>query len=286
VYTPGREGTMELLAKSQRLHIALSVRLRRLRAREALSCDGRSLVAAATAAGLKSCDHPSRHVTRVLASTVSPSLRSESALECSTCMSPRGLPIISDPEECAVMPNTPLHHVVMIGGGFGGLYAAKALRGAPVRVTLVDRRNFHLFQPLLYQVATGGLSAGDISYPLRSIFKHEPHFSVIIAEVTDIDVAQRTILLRDGRLSYDTLIVAPRSTHQYFGHDDWATYAPALKTIEDALEIRRRIFVAFEAAEREPDPEKRRALMTFVIIGGGPTGGSWPGRSESWRMAH
>jgi NADH:ubiquinone reductase (H+-translocating) len=170
------------------------------------------------------------------------------------------------------MPNTPLHHVVIIGGGFGGLYAAKALRGAPVRVTLVDRRNFHLFQPLLYQVATGGLSAGDISHPLRSIFRHEPHFSVIMAEVTDIDVAQRTILLRDGRLSYDTLIVAPGSTHQYFGHDDWATYAPALKTLEDALEIRRRIFVAFEAAEREPDPEKRRALMTFVIIGGGPTG--------------
>ena len=169
-------------------------------------------------------------------------------------------------------PKTPLHHVVIIGGGFGGLYAAKALRGAPVRVTLVDRRNFHLFQPLLYQVATGGLSAGDIAYPLRSIFQHAPHVSVIMAEVTDIDVAQRTILLRDGRLRYDTLIVAPGSTHQYFGHDDWATYAPALKTLEDALEIRRRIFMAFEAAEREPDPEKRRALMTFVIIGGGPTG--------------
>lgn len=174
-------------------------------------------------------------------------------------------------------PNTPLHHVVIIGGGFGGLYAAKALRGAPVRVTLVDRRNFHLFQPLLYQVATGGLSAGDISYPLRSIFQHAPHFSVIMAEVTDIDVAQRTILLREGRLRYDTLIVAPGSTHQYFGHDDWATYAPALKTLEDALEIRRRIFMAFEAAEREPDPEKRRALMTFVIIGGGPTGGELAG---------
>ena len=174
-------------------------------------------------------------------------------------------------------PKTPLHHVVIIGGGFGGLYAAKALRGAPVRVTLVDRRNFHLFQPLLYQVATGGLSAGDISYPLRSIFQHAPHFSVIMAEVTDIDVAQRTILLRDGRLRYDTLIVAPGSTHQYFGHDDWATYAPALKTLEDALEIRRRIFMAFEAAEREPDPEKRQALMTFVIIGGGPTGGELAG---------
>jgi NADH:ubiquinone reductase (H+-translocating) len=175
------------------------------------------------------------------------------------------------------MPNTPLPHVVIIGGGFGGLYAAKALRGAPVRVTLVDRRNFHLFQPLLYQVATGGLSAGDISYPLRSIFKHEPHFSVIMAEVIDIDVAQRTIFLRDERLSYDTLIVAPGSAHQYFGHDDWAKHAPALKTLEDALEIRRRIFAAFEAAEREPDPEKRQALMTFVIIGGGPTGGELAG---------
>jgi NADH:ubiquinone reductase (H+-translocating) len=170
------------------------------------------------------------------------------------------------------MPNTPLHHVVIIGGGFGGLYAAKALRGAPVRVTLVDRRNFHLFQPLLYQVATGGVSAGDIAYPLRSIFKREPHFSVMMAEVTDIDVAQRTVLLRHGRLTYETLIVAPGSTHQYFGHDDWAKDAPALKTIEDALEIRRRIFLAFEAAEREPDPERRRALMTFVIVGGGPTG--------------
>jgi NADH:ubiquinone reductase (H+-translocating) len=130
---------------------------------------------------------------------------------------------------------------------------------------------------LLYQVATGGLSAGDISYPLRSIFKHEPHFSVIMAEVTDIDVAQRTIFLRDERLSYDTLIVAPGSAHQYFGHDDWAKHAPALKTLEDALEIRRRIFAAFEAAEREPDPEKRQALMTFVIIGGGPTGGELAG---------
>jgi NADH dehydrogenase len=170
------------------------------------------------------------------------------------------------------MQHTPLHHVVIIGGGFGGLYAAKALRRAPVRVTLVDRRNFHLFQPLLYQVATGGVSPGDIAYPLRSIFARDRHFSVLMAEVTDIDVAQRTVILRDGCLTYDTLILAPGSTHQYFGHDAWAQHAPALKTIEDALEIRRRIFVAFEAAEREPDPEKRRALMTFVIVGGGPTG--------------
>jgi NADH:ubiquinone reductase (H+-translocating) len=170
------------------------------------------------------------------------------------------------------MQSTPLHHVVIIGGGFGGLYAAKALRDAPVRVTLVDRRNFHLFQPLLYQVATGGVSAGDIAYPLRSIFARDRHFSVVMSEVTDIDVPQRTVLLRDGRLTYDTLVLAPGSTHQYFGHDAWEQHAPALKTIEDALEIRRRIFLAFEAAEQESDPEKRRALMTFVIVGGGPTG--------------
>ncbi len=139
------------------------------------------------------------------------------------------------------MQNTPLHHVVIIGGGFGGLYAAKALRRAPVRVTLVDRRNFHLFQPLLYQVATGGVSAGDISYPLRSIFARDRHFSVLMAEVTDIDVSQRTVVLRDGRLTYETLILAPGSTPQYFGHEAWAQHAPALKTIEAALEIRRRI---------------------------------------------
>jgi NADH dehydrogenase len=170
------------------------------------------------------------------------------------------------------MQNAPLHHVVIIGGGFGGLYAAKALQGAPVRVTLVDRRNFHLFQPLLYQVATGGISAGDISYPLRSIFAREPHFSVIMAEVTDIDPSRRSVLLHDGSLTYDTLVVAPGSSQQYFGHDDWAQYAPPLKTLEDALEIRRRIFLAFEAAEREPDAARRQALMTFVIVGGGPTG--------------
>jgi NADH dehydrogenase len=170
------------------------------------------------------------------------------------------------------METTALHHVVIVGGGFGGLYAAKALRQAPVRVTLVDRRNFHLFQPLLYQVATGGVSAGDIAYPLRSIFAPDRHFSVIMGEVIDIDVAQRRMILRDGELAYDTLILSPGSAPQYFGHDTWEQHAPPLKTIEDALEIRRRIFLAFEAAEREPDPDRRRALMTFVIIGGGPTG--------------
>jgi NADH:ubiquinone reductase (H+-translocating) len=170
------------------------------------------------------------------------------------------------------MQHTLLHHVVIIGGGFAGLYTAKALRRAPVRVTLLDKRNFHLFQPLLYQVATGGLSPGDIAYPLRSIFAHDRHVSVLMAEVVEIDVAQRTVSLRDGTLTYDTLVLATGSSHQYFGHEAWAQYAPGLKTVEDALEIRRRIFLAFETAEREPDPEKRRALMTFVIVGGGPTG--------------
>ena len=171
-----------------------------------------------------------------------------------------------------MMQNVQFHQVVIIGGGFGGLYAAKALRRAPVRVTLVDKRNFHLFQPLLYQVATGGVSPGDIAYPLRSVFARDAHFSVIMAEVSDIDVSQRTVILRDGSLTYDTLILATGASHQYFGHHEWAQTAPGLKTIEDALEIRRRIFLAFEMAEREPDPERRRALMTFVIIGGGPTG--------------
>jgi len=175
-------------------------------------------------------------------------------------------------EERTVMQNTPLHHVVIIGGGFGGLYAAKALRHVPVRVTLVDKRNFHLFQPLLYQVATGGLSPGDIAHPLRSVFARDRHISVMLAEVIDIDVTQRTVILRDGSLTYDTLVIAVGASHQYFGHDEWQQHAPGLKTIEDALEIRRRIFLAFEAAEREPDPTKRQALMTFVIIGGGPTG--------------
>jgi NADH dehydrogenase len=141
-----------------------------------------------------------------------------------------------------------------------------------VRVTLVDKRNFHLFQPLLYQVATGGVSPGDIAYPLRSVFARHANISVIMAEVSDIDVSHRTVILRDGSLTYDTLIIATGASHQYFGHSEWAQTAPGLKTIEDALEIRRRIFLAFEVAERESDPERRRALMTFVIIGGGPTG--------------
>jgi NADH dehydrogenase len=175
-------------------------------------------------------------------------------------------------EEHLVMQNTSLHHVVIIGGGFGGLHAAQALRQAPVRVTLIDKRNFHLFQPLLYQVATGGLSPADIAHPLRSVFARDRHVSVMMAEVSDIDVTQRRVVLRDGSLTYDSLVIATGASHQYFGHDEWALRAPGLKTIEDALAIRRRIFLAFEAAERAAEPTQRQALMTFVIVGGGPTG--------------
>ena len=163
-------------------------------------------------------------------------------------------------------------HVVIVGGGFGGLYAAKALKNAPVKVTLVDKRNFHLFQPLLYQVATGGVSPGDIASPLRGILSRHKNIHVVKAEVTDIDPAGRKIILRDGELGYDMLVVATGVSHHYFGHEEWAETAPGLKTIEDALEMRRRIFLAFEAAEREIDPVKRQAWMRFVVVGGGPTG--------------
>ncbi|NEO81065.1 NAD(P)/FAD-dependent oxidoreductase [Moorena sp. SIO4G3] len=164
------------------------------------------------------------------------------------------------------------HHVVIIGGGFGGLYAAQALRKAPVKVTLIDKRNFHLFQPLLYQVATGGLSAGDISSPLRAILSHQKNTQVLMGKVIGLDPNQKTVQLADKELSYDSLIVATGVSHHYFGNDQWAKDAPGLKTIEDALDIRRRIYSAFEAAEKETDPEKRRAWLTFVLVGGGPTG--------------
>ncbi len=164
------------------------------------------------------------------------------------------------------------HHVVIVGGGFGGLYAAKALAKAPVKVTLIDKRNFHLFQPLLYQVATGGLSAGDISSPLRAVLSRQKNAEVLMGDVTDVDPKQQTIKLQNRQLTYDTLIVATGVSHHYFGNDQWAPKAPGLKTVEDALEMRRRIFLAFEAAEKETDPEKRRAWLTFVLIGGGPTG--------------
>lgn len=163
--------------------------------------------------------------------------------------------------------------VVIVGGGFGGIAAARALRGAPVRVTLVDRRNHHLFQPLLYQVATATLSPADIASPIRLLLRRQRNAWVRLAEVTDVDAPGREVVLADGtRLPYDFLILATGATHHYFGHPEWAEAAPGLKTIEDATEIRRRYLLAFEAAEQEPDPERRRALMTFVVVGAGPTG--------------
>jgi NADH:ubiquinone reductase (H+-translocating) len=165
------------------------------------------------------------------------------------------------------------HHVVIVGGGFGGLYAAKALGKAAVRVTLIDKRNFHLFQPLLYQVATGGLSAGDISSPLRAILSKQKNVQVLMGEVTGIRTADQQVLLKNGEtVGYDSLIVATGSSHHYFGKDEWSKIAPGMKTIEDALEVRRRIFLAFEAAEKESDPARREALLTFFIVGAGPTG--------------
>ncbi|MBX3062524.1 MAG: NAD(P)/FAD-dependent oxidoreductase [Anaerolineae bacterium] len=170
---------------------------------------------------------------------------------------------------------TDKHQVVIIGGGFGGLTAAKAFRNADdVEITLVDRRNFHLFQPLLYQVATGGLSPANIAAPLRSIFRHRRNVRTVLGEVTDIDVANKQVILADtgSTLPYDTLIIATGAQHHYFGHNEWENLAPGLKTIEDATEIRRRILYAFEAAERETDPQKVREWLTFVVVGGGPTG--------------
>lgn len=171
-----------------------------------------------------------------------------------------------------IVKNQSLHQVVIVGGGFGGLYAAKALSQQPVQVTLVDKRNFHLFQPLLYQVATGTLSPADISSPLRSVLSRSQNTKVLMGEVVDIDPEQQKVILQNGELNYDSLIIATGVSHHYFGNDQWATIAPGLKTVEDALEMRRRIFLAFEAAEKESDPEKRRAWLTFVIVGGGPTG--------------
>lgn len=165
------------------------------------------------------------------------------------------------------------HHVVVVGGGFGGLYAAKALsRDKNFNVTLIDKRNFHLFQPLLYQVATGTLSPADISSPLRSVLNHSKNTQVLMGEVVDIDAQAQKVILQNEEINYDSLIVATGVSHFYFGNDDWEKVAPGLKTVEDALEMRRKIFLAFEAAEKETDIEKRRAWLTFVVVGGGPTG--------------
>ena len=162
--------------------------------------------------------------------------------------------------------------VVIIGGGFGGLYVAKALGRAPVAVTVVDRRNFHLFQPLLYQVATGGLSPGEIASPLRVVLKNHRNTEVLLGEAIDLDVANRRVILRDGEVPYDELVIATGATHHYFGNHQWEALAPGLKTIENATEIRSRLLLAFERAEREQNPEERRAWLNFVIVGGGPTG--------------
>lgn len=163
-------------------------------------------------------------------------------------------------------------HVVILGGGFAGLTAARALRKERVRVTVVDRRNHHLFQPLLYQVATAALNPGDIAYPIRAVVRHQHNTRTILARVDGIDAARRRVLLDEGALDYDYLIVATGATHSYFGNDAWERWAPGLKTVEDALEVRRRVLSAFEAAERATDPKALPAMLTFVVVGAGPTG--------------
>ena len=163
-------------------------------------------------------------------------------------------------------------HVVVLGGGFAGLYAARSLSRASVRVTLVDRRNYHLFQPLLYQVATAALSAPDIAEPIRKVLRRQRNATVLLAEARAADPNGRRVLLDGGELTYDYLIVATGASHAYFGHEDWARHSPGLKTIEDAFEIRRRVLLSFEAAEFETDPACRGDLLTFIVIGAGPTG--------------
>jgi NADH:ubiquinone reductase (H+-translocating) len=163
--------------------------------------------------------------------------------------------------------------VVIVGGGFGGLFAAKALSGAPVEATLVDRHNHHLFQPLLYQVATAGLSPGDIAAPLRWILRRQRNVRVLLGEVTRIDLTARRVTLADcAAFEYDFLILATGVTNAYFGHEEWQAWAPALKTLDDALKIRSEMLLAYERAEREIDPAARARLLTFVLVGGGPTG--------------
>ncbi|WP_017909429.1 NAD(P)/FAD-dependent oxidoreductase, partial [Xanthomonas sp. SHU 199] len=171
------------------------------------------------------------------------------------------------------MNDTPVPHLIVVGGGFAGLWATRALARTPLRITLIDRRNHHLFQPLLYQVATAGLSAPDIAAPLRQILRHQDNVEVRLGEVVDIDKQARQVRLADGQaLDYDYLLVATGATHAYFGHDDWAAHAPGLKTLDDALQLRRHLLLAFERAEAETDPAARAAWLSFAIVGGGPTG--------------
>ena len=177
------------------------------------------------------------------------------------------------PDTSAAGGTTPRPHVVVVGGGFAGLYCARRLRKAPVRVTVIDRRNFHLFQPLLYQVATASLSPADIAAPIRTILRRQANVQVWMGEVADVDRAAKRVILEDGvEVAYDYLLLATGATHAYFGNDQWARHAPGLKTVDDAIEIRRRFLLAFEEAEREGDPEARRRHLTFVIVGAGPTG--------------
>src|SRR5580658_5972947 len=165
------------------------------------------------------------------------------------------------------------HRVVIIGAGFGGLECALRLKGAPVEITLVDRRNHHLFQPLLYQVATASLATSEIAWPIRHLMRDRPDVTTLFATVSGVDTDNKRVLLDDGdTLPYDSLVLATGARHAYFGHDEWEPFAPGLKTLEDATTLRRRILVAFERAERESDPKARAALLTFVIIGAGPTG--------------
>lgn len=165
------------------------------------------------------------------------------------------------------------HHVVIVGAGFGGLETTYRLAGAPVRITLIDRRNHHLFQPLPYQVAMASLATSEIAWPIRSLVRNRPEVTTLFASVKGIDAAGRRVLLEDDTdVAYDTLVLATGARHAYFGHDEWEPFAPGLKTLEDATTLRRRILVAFERAERERDPARRAAWMTFVIIGAGPTG--------------
>jgi NADH dehydrogenase len=170
------------------------------------------------------------------------------------------------------VPSTKLPHVVIIGGGFAGIQAAKQLKHAPVRITLIDRNNYHLFQPLLYQVATAYLSPGDIAYPIRSILRNQPNVSVQMTTAETIDLPNHRVTTTHGPLDYDYLIIAAGARSTWFGHDAWRTHAPALKSVEQALDMRQRVLAAFERAELETDPAKRRADLTFVVVGGGPTG--------------
>jgi len=179
---------------------------------------------------------------------------------------------MTDPS-AATTPVSDLHHVVVIGGGFGGLATVLGLTSATVRITLVDQRNHHLFQPLLYQVATASLATSDIAWPIRWLLRGRADVTTLLDAVVGVDVSARRVLLRGGQdIAFDTLVIATGARHAYFGHDEWEPFAPGLKTLEDATTIRRRILMAFEQAEREGDAQRRAALMTFVVIGGGPTG--------------